>query len=404
MKPVIEGAPGLKWRKHANAREAIWRARADLIKRGYAPKNVRLWKGVELTEIDRLWIVDRCNACQNDMLLWSRGGLPGNLPTFNGTLRSLIAHYQTDRDSPYQRLRYGTRINYDRMLARISAQRGATPLADIKARLVIAWHKEWGDGGKVTMAHELVGHLRTLFGFGATILEDPECERLRGVLHIMRFKMPKPREERMTAEQATALRAKAHEKGFHSMALAQALQFELMLRQKDVIGEWIPVKEPGASDILNPKRGLKWMTGLRWSEINERLILRHTTSKRQKDIQVDLKLAPMVLDELEHIPPEHRLGPVIVNEATSLPYMTTTFRLKWRQVADAAGLPLSVKNMDSRAGGISEATDAGAELEHVRHAATHSNITTTQGYSRGAAEKIACVMALRTAHRNKMKT
>lgn len=60
--------------------------------------------------------------------------------------------------------------------------------------------------------------------------------------------------------------------------------------------------------------------------------------------------------------------------------------------------------MDSRAGAISEATDAGAELEHVRHAATHSDIAMTQKYSRGSEEKIAEVQRLRVEQRNKTGT
>jgi hypothetical protein len=33
--------------------------------------------------------------------------------------------------------------------------------------------------------------------------------------------------------------------GWHSIALAQAIQFDCALRQKDVIGEWVPESEPG---------------------------------------------------------------------------------------------------------------------------------------------------------------
>jgi hypothetical protein len=60
---------------------------------------------------------------------------------------------------------------------------------------------------------------------------------------------------------------------------------------------------------------------------------------------------------------------------------------------------------DGRAGAISEATAAGAELEHVKHAATHSNICTTQRYSRQGEEKIANVQQLRVEGRkNKTRT
>jgi hypothetical protein len=49
--------------------------------------------------------------------------------------------------------------------------------------------------------------------------------------------------------------------GRPSIALEQALAFELGVRQKDVIGEWIPVAYPGVSDIIDSSR--KWMMGFR---------------------------------------------------------------------------------------------------------------------------------------------
>jgi hypothetical protein len=97
-------------------------------------------------------------------------------------------------------------------------------------------------------------------------------------------------------------------------------------------------------------------------------------------------------------------GPVIECELTSYPWSTSEFRRKWRILATTAGIPTTVRNMDSRAGAISEATDAGADLEHVRHAATHSNIGMTQRYSRGSVDKVAGVSKQRVAHRNKAKT
>ncbi len=278
------------------------------------------------------------------------------------------------------------------------------PIAETKARMVLRWHEAWGANGKVAMGHSCVGMLRTLVNFGATILDCEHCERLSGVLHKMKFKMPRPRNERLTADQAQAVRTMAHEMGYPSVALAQALQFELMLRQKDVIGEWVPTSEPGMSDVT--AGNAKWLRGLRWSEIDDKLILRHTTSKRQKDIEVNLRLAPMVIEELTR---QHGMnlpasGPVIKYELIGRPYTAHQFRYVWRKIADKCGIPKGVFNMDSRAGAISEATDAGAELEHVRHAATHSDIGMTQRYSRAGTEKTANVMTLRAAHRNKTGT
>jgi hypothetical protein len=342
---------------------------------------------------------------QNEMLIWGRGGVP-EINKFDGTIRSLIACYRTDPDSGYRKLRYRTRENYDSLCRRIEKDRGDDLVSEVRARHLLRWHEEWISEGHTAMAHSLVGMLRTLCTFGATMLESEACRALKTTLGDLKFPMAKPRTERLTAEHAIAIRAKAHEMGVPSLALAQAFQFECTLRQKDVVGEWVPSNEPGLSDVTYA--GQKWLRGLRWSEIDDNLILRHTTSKRLKDIEVDLWNAPMVLEELERqfglgwdrskLP---RSGPIIVYEQTGRCYVTYQFRWLWRRVANLAGIPKAVRNMDSRAGAISEATDAGAALEDVRHAATHGDIKMTQRYSRGAAEKTAKVMQLRTAHRNK---
>lgn len=399
--PRVENAPGLIWKPRKGGWEARWQARTDLIQRGFLPKTARIWAGAEPSDAERDFIAMRCQQLQAKMLVWGHGGLPV-VQNFDGTLRGLIASYQTDKDSTYRTIRYNTRKNYDNICLRLAREFGDIELSEIKARTVIRWHEGWSSEGRVFMGHGMVGMLRTLFSFGATILESADCERLCGVMHRMRFKMGKPRKERITAAQVDAIRAKAHAAGYHSIALAQAFQFELMLRQKDVIGEWAPLSEPGTTELI--QGNLKWLRGIRWSEIDGDLILRHTTSKRGKDIEVDLKLAPMVLEELARFPTVPASGPIVVCEETGAPWLAAAFRRRWRRIATAAGLPAEVYNMDSRAGAISEATDAGAELEHIRHAATHSDIGMTQRYSRGSFEKVSNVMTMRAAHRNKTGT
>lgn len=326
----------------------------------------------------------------------------------NRSIAVLISCYKTDPDSPYKKLRYATRTNYDGLMARIERDHGIVDVRDIRARSVKRWHEVWlGPDNHVAMAHALVGMFRTLATYGATLLECQDCRALKVLLHDMRFEMCKPRGERLTAEQAIQVRAKAHELGMPSIALAQAFQFEAMLRQKDVIGEMVPLTEPGVNPVIFGD--MQWHRGLRWSEIDAQMVLTHVTSKRQKEITVDLKLAPMVVEELRLLfasPAGASLAarspnsPIIINELTGEPYRTHQYRRAWRTIARACGIPDDVKNMDSRAGAISEATDAGADLEHVRHAATHSDIGMTQKYSRGSADKVAGVQRKRTAHRN----
>lgn len=401
-RPSIDNTPGLIWRSRRDGWSAVWLARTDLIKRGWLPKSVTVWFGQEPTEIDKNLISDKCVQLQNEMLVWGRGGVP-TVSEFDGTLTGLVKCYQTDECSSYHKLRFKSRVYYNSLCGIILRDHAEERVEDIKGRTVLKWHGEWTNGGqKVAIGHALVGMLRTLMTFGETMLEDAQCIRLGAVLGKMRFEMAKARTVRLTAEQATAIRTAAHEAGIPMIALAQALQFECMLRQKDVIGEWVPRSEPGPSDVLD-EQGRKWMRGLRWQEIDGNLILRHTTSKRQKEIQVNLRLAPMVMEELGKLGEVPASGAVIINETTGLPYDAEQFRSEWRALATRAGVPLSIRNMDSRAGAISEATDAGADLEHVRHAATHGDISMTQRYSRGSAEKIEQVQKARIEHRTKQE-
>ncbi len=419
--PKVEDAPGLTWRIRGGLWEARWRARADLVQRGYPHKNARLWAGEAPSDIEAAWISDRCKSLQAEMLAWGHGAQKTKIAAFDGTIRSLIACYKTDKDSVYAGRRFKTRQNYDYQMGRIERDTwvhegavrviGDEELEDISARTLKRWHEVWGGGGKVAMGHAMIGMLRGLFTFGATILENKECQRLKGLMHDMRFAMPVGRTEHISADQVIAVRAAAHDHAMPSIALAQAFQFELMLRQKDVIGEWVPQTEPGMSDVFDGND--KWLWGIRWSEVDANMILRHTTSKRKKDIEVNLMLAPMVLEELLIEYPDMMgptgvrrdalplSGPIILDEATGVPHVAHNFRRLWRICAKAAKVPDHIRNMDSRAGAISEATDAGAELEHVRHAATHGDIAMTQRYSRGSIDKVAGVMTKRTEFRNK---
>lgn len=340
------------------------------------------------------------------------------VPPIGLTLGALIHAYQTDRVSTFHQLRYNSRKNSAAVLKRLAAAYGNVPLADIKRRTLTEWHMDWAAGGKLSMAHSFIAQIRTMCGFGSSMLEDTECDRISMVLHRMKFPHGPPRTERLTADQAEAIRIVAHRHfGWNMIALGQAIQFELLLRQRDVIGEWVPESEPGESDIHH--RGEKWIRGMRWEEIDDKLILRHRTSKKQKDLQIDLTLAPMVVEELNFMAPGcitevdgvtvvnrsllPSMGAVVYCEINGLPWSGNEWRRKWRLVATKAGVPKEVRNMDSRAGGITEATEAGADLEHVKHAATHSDIAQTQRYSRGATDKIAGVQKSRREHRNKNK-
>jgi hypothetical protein len=293
------------------------------------------------------------------------------------SIADLIARYKAHPNSAYAKLNYRTRLNYDSILRRVIEDCGHERLADLKAPDIQRFYEKWTERGH-PMARSLVTMLRMLFGFGTTILADAGCERLSAIMHTMRFKMAKPRNKRLTAEQAIAVRAMAHKMRRPSIALAQAFQFALKLGQKDVIGEWLPIAEEGwAKEIYGDQ---KWLRGLCWDEIDQNWILRHKTSNGGKDIKADLKLAPIVMEELKifaqlfvglkssEILTRDRLprsGPIIRSDRTGRPYRDHQWRREWRIIARLCGIPDNVWNTDSRAGS-SEGNDGAAHNETVQ--------------------------------------
>lgn len=421
--PKIENAPGLKWRRIQAGWQARWRARSDLIRAGYKFKAMRVWESTkdnpEPDEATALFIQTRCQEYQDEMLVWARGSVPEIAGIYDATWGALVQQYRTDPDSPYHKKRYASRQHYDTLCRRIDKDCGPLKIAETDARKLLRLHEGWSDNGKkVTMGHSMIGMLRTITTFGATILKCAACKGVRSDLHDMRVPAGKPREHHLTADQAHAICIKARsmrEPFRYSIAIGQSLQFDGTMRQKDIIGEWVPLEEKNVppTDIFSGNK--KWVRGIRAEEIDENLILRHMTSKRDKMLVLDLKHCPMVIEQFRfmaglaadepllrgHIPTS---GPLIVNEQTGVPWESHNYRHAWRQIARACDIPDHVKNMDSRAGAITEAFASGADADSIRKSAKHSNLAMTTKYSRGDEAAITDVLQHRSAHRNKTGT
>lgn len=442
VKPEGLETPGLKWRPRAEGFVAMWIAREDIVKKGYDVKTVRLWppsegeRAAAPTDAEWKYISSECIRLQDDMLGWSRA-LPVPLDRPIETINDLVRFYRQDPDSRYHAIRSSTRAGYDQLLDEIESAVGGTDIPAVTGRVLIRWHKTWSaartkkskDGNEITgaprmrWAHGLITMLRTIVGFGVLMedaVNDPvktgvltPLQRLDLILSKIDFPLPQRRTEQITAEHAKAIIAEALKRGWRSVALAQAFAFECWLRQKDVIGDWEDQSEPGLSFVTD--RGQKWLYGIDWREISDDLILEHRLSKSLKGRDAimnpkagktkrfDLKERPMIMELIaDRVGPEKRIGPVIVCESTGLPYRQRHFMERWRECADTAGVPREIWQMDSRAGGITEATDAdGSEeaLDAVRQGAGHSHITTTLGYSRDTLTKDRKVAQLRVKSR-----
>ena len=61
--------------------------------------------------------------------------------SFDGTIRSLCNHYQSDPDSPYQALQYRTKETYRSLLRRVERDIGPHLIKDLDARRLTRIHE-----------------------------------------------------------------------------------------------------------------------------------------------------------------------------------------------------------------------------------------------------------------------
>lgn len=392
-------APGLKWRKRKHGPAVpYWVASSAAIKAGYPCKAVRL------TGLEGPALIGRCERLQGEMLMWT-SGRSSRRPVFDGTVGAMIEHYLTDPESTYRKLKPSSRHPYDIYAGKLKGHIGPRRLDAIDRRDITRWFAVWSapieDGGRprIAAARMAVCVLKAALTFGKGC-RLAGCAELRAILEDMEFPGLKPRDIAPTAEQITKARAAARAAGHPLRALTYALQFETTLRQWDVIGQWVPLDDPRPSSVL--AYGMKWL-GPTWSRIDA-MILRLTPTKTEDTTEArvafDLNECPMVLEELAGIPLEQRTGPLIVNEASGLPYRHDHFRDAWRADARAAGLPDRMWNRDLRAGGVTEGGRAGAAIEDRARLAGHSKVkTTAEVYDRDTLEAHRRVARARVKHR-----
>lgn len=401
--PSEFNAPGLKPRPRKNGPPALyWVARADLVKSGYRPETVRLPYSLD-EPADRLRIEAACLRLQAEMLEWSSGH-KRDPNRFDGTILSLSRKYQTDEASPFNtNMKHNTQRSDLSTLRLIEKAFGKRSLAALGNEDFRRWYneakkpKELGGQERIRRAYGIIKKLRELFAYGI-MAELPGCQRLHTVLAQARFAQPPRRRIAMHLEHVETFTKKAIEMGRLSLALGTAIQFETALRQRDVIGEWepIPAGEDRTGIVIN---GRRWKNGLTWADLEGDLVVRKATTKTGAIAAHDFKLYSLVLTLLDMVPAEKRIGPLIINEATGKPYAEWVYTREWRVVARAAGIPDEIRNMDARAGALTEADDAGAELDFIRATAAHAQASTTLRYLRGGVGKSRAVAGLRATHR-----
>ncbi|TJW14326.1 MAG: integrase [Mesorhizobium sp.] len=370
-------APGLKWMKRAGGAAPIWVADEVDVKNGFAPKTVNLSAFSDQPEI----LKAKCQSLQADMLLW-RAGYRNDPTAFDGSVQSLLTIYQCHDESPFKKLKPASRRTYVGFLSKVEAHIGARRVDAISGVDIIRYHRVWSNGGiNLATAAMCRSILESALSFGVMCRFDA-CTELLMMLREAKKSLSRssPRTAVISADQVTAAIAAAHEAGRRSSALAYAFTFETTLRLWDVIGQWYPMDEGGLSAVLDPAHEEKWF-GLCWEDIDEHMVLRYTPSKTDdttgKRIIYPLTKAPMVMEVINLVPQELRVGPIVVCEDTGIPYRPKNFAYRWRIDRKAAGIPGTMWARDLRASGITEGRASNASLEDASKVAGHSGTTTT---------------------------
>jgi hypothetical protein len=170
------------------------------------------------------------------MLSWD-GDKPHE-ETYDGTLASLVRIYETHKDSPYHELEEGTQRTYSKTMALLMHHKGARRIDGVIGNDVRRWYKELSAASSVSWAYYTINVLKAVLSFGSS-LRIAECSLLRQELRVVRFNAGKRRTEQITAQQVAAFVGKARELGLDWMGRCLLLQFEFVMRRRDVIGHYV---------------------------------------------------------------------------------------------------------------------------------------------------------------------
>jgi hypothetical protein len=391
--------PGLIARKRKSGPDRLyWNAdNVSRKARGYPDRLIPLPDDATDEEI-----VDLCETYTERLLQWLHQG-PRPRWLYDGTVGSLCDAFERHPQSPIRDVRRSTAESYIDSLKVIRATVAKRAIRALTPIEVKGWYDKWRAPGheagpeRVKRAHDAVSALRMILNFGLA-LGHAECGALGEGLSKMRFERSAPRESQMTLAHARAFITAALEFRLGdaiglSMAIGVATQFETMLRQKDVIGEWLP--SPSVRGVVGEGGRETWSGPYRWENIPGG-IFRLRTSKTGAEIAHDLTKLDLLWPLIQAVPQADRTGPIV--KAYGEPIRTRTYRKWFREIARKAKIPDAVWNMDARAGAITEAFEAGAEEKTVQRTATHSSAATTKRYDRTAeAAPLAVAEARRKA-------
>ena len=239
-------------------------------------------------------------------------------PGYDGTVTSACRLYQRHPYSHFHKVKHNTRKSYTDSLKIIEKTVGKRLIRNLTVLDVQHWYDEWRkpavkDGPeRIDRAHDAVSMFKTVIRFVAAASRCPGCKQLITDLEnagsLVRFERGGARQEEMTYPQASAFIRTALDLGNRgvipadralAMAIGEAAQFELLLRQKDIIGDW------------GGPRGTKWTGHFTWEKIpGWRWRMKTSKSKYRTAAEFDLTNYSLLYPLLEAVPTRSASAPL----------------------------------------------------------------------------------------------
>jgi Phage integrase family len=345
--------------------------------------------------LDR-WIEEQTGAAAAGLVTEeaARAATLARMPRYDGTVHCACQIYQLHPDSDFHTIAPKTRGGYIddlKILESTIAQRRIRNVTLVDAK---RWYRQWraptyaGGAERIRRAHGAMATFRTVLYFNAALGHD-DCERLAKRLRRIKFERAGAREQEMTYDQVVAFIAAASELGARgimppdralAMAIGTAAQFELMLRQGDIIGQWNAGRRAPGQVLRYGDEA--WTGQFTWENIpGWRWRMKTSKSKFRAAAEFFLERYGLLFPLLERVPHAERVGAIVKGEH-GLPMRENSYRKWFRQIRRAAGIPDDVWNMDTRAGGATEAHEGGAPIRTIQGAMTHSKEDHTLRYIR----------------------
>lgn len=382
-------APGFRTTKGY----CFWRASPAAVKRGYKPTRMklpgRMGDGCDLQR------AQMCRDFQREMLRWMNEGPKIHFP--RDTWGWLIRRYLSDEISPFWDTKANTRDSYREVIERWEKAIGNTLIGATDFQRIRLWQKAMKDKGRSTSyINRMFTHLRIVASYGVAI-RATGADAVKAILAEMRFKGAPPRSASPTGTQIAAIIAKADEAGERAFALGLTLQWSLTLRAVDVRGQWLRMRK-GESPSGITRGAFRWADGLTWDMIDRDMTTISKVPSKTADslpemLTFDISPLTDLRARLQAIP--GRVGPVIVDPRSGLPYRKEAWSALFRRFRDAAGVSSHITMMDTRAGAINDAKRLGASKIEMQHQANHASDSTTERYIRGRSDAVNRVIQIR---------